>query len=190
VGVGSGTEWAPAWDWLLRRLNEQRDTLVQVVPGGVMLAGPCGLLPVARAAAPDLWNYQSIVIDGPAAALPSPAGDLVLTPPVPNGDEQAFAEWALQEPVRPSPDVLPALQEVAAKLQAGRGDDAARLAAGALDRAKSPDDAALAEASLARALALKGDAVGSIGHAEHALSLGRPLGQATGVAPRHRCQLR
>ena len=138
VGVGNPKEWFPAWDWFLRRLNEQRDTLVEVVPGGVVLAGSEGLLPVARAAAPDLWNYLSVTIDGTALAQP---GGFLATPPVqPEGDrdEVAFARWALEEPVQPSPDLRPVLQEVAAQLQAGRGGAATRLAAGAVDRAVPP----------------------------------------------------
>ncbi|MDQ6725494.1 MAG: hypothetical protein M3066_04925 [Actinomycetota bacterium] len=35
-------DWLASWDWFLRRLNEQRDNLTRVVPGGLMLAGPDG----------------------------------------------------------------------------------------------------------------------------------------------------
>ncbi|MGH8907079.1 MAG: hypothetical protein ACRD0K_11295 [Egibacteraceae bacterium] len=61
-GLGDVESWLSWWEPLLRRLNEQRETLRQALPCGLVLAGPSGLLPIARDTAPDLWSYRSMLL--------------------------------------------------------------------------------------------------------------------------------
>ncbi|MBL8615090.1 MAG: hypothetical protein JNM72_05700 [Deltaproteobacteria bacterium] len=52
-----------AWRELHMRLNERRHFLMQNNPGGVIFAGPAGLLGATRAAAPDLWTVRSVAVE-------------------------------------------------------------------------------------------------------------------------------
>lgn len=89
---------------------------------------------------------------------------------------------ALATAVEPSSDLRPLLAGVATELQAGRGAPTVGLALEALEQATSDEDRALAEAWLARALELKGDATAAQGHAELALEAGTPIGVEATVA--------
>ena len=180
VATGARQEWGPEWDWLLRRLNEHRDTLEKVVPGGVLFVAPGGLMALAREAAPDLWDYRALVISRddrtrPGTA-PARAHSTDRAPADQGPDLDAFVERALAPPDEPSPALLPVVRRLAAEVQAGRGAEAVDLAMQALDGATSAAERGLAEAWLAQALAVKGDAVAAEDHAQRALAAGVPFG--------------
>jgi len=165
VGTGSDREWPAAWDWLLRRLNEQRDTLVGAVPAGLVLVLPASLRPTARDVAPDLWRYRSMVADVDHVA----AGHVVADERAGEEPEAGAGVAGADRPaiertdllavvgVEPSPSLRPTLARVVTELQAGRGEEAYDLAVRAIDLAATDDDRSLAGGWLALVLEGKGD---------------------------------
>jgi tetratricopeptide (TPR) repeat protein len=72
--------WTSAWDSLLLRANERRDTLRSRFEGGLVFAAPPAIKPRAREAAPDLWSVRSIVIEIEPVPIEAPASALSRSP--------------------------------------------------------------------------------------------------------------
>jgi tetratricopeptide (TPR) repeat protein len=104
--------WTEAWDWLLMRANERRQSLLQHVRGGLVLAMPRSGKARAREAAPDLWSVRAIVLE-PDAEAPASAPSALL--PLLAWDGEGFALVTADDPA-----AIAALREAAA----ARGLDA------------------------------------------------------------------
>lgn len=186
VGVsGEPGPWSPAWARFLRRLNERRDLLRQLVPGGVVLVCPPGVLATARESAPDLWSYRSMVVtvEEPASHVhrrhEEPVAETTrahLPSSVTDADVRWAVEHALEPGVEPSVELRPFLRESTAAGQAAHTADAVTAARRGLEVAATPEDEALAHAWLARAMAGRGDLPSALDHAGRALAARRPLG--------------
>ncbi|WP_327559783.1 tetratricopeptide repeat protein [Actinophytocola sp.] len=181
IGVAGEPEpWRPTWATFLRRLNERRDLLRKLLPAGVILVCPPGLLATVREAAPDLWSYRSLMEVVDAVPMPaSPVDSRRSATPVRDTDEPDLrwaVEHALEPGIEPSEELRPILRRAAAAEQADHTDDAVSAAREALDAAHTPDDRALAHAWLARALARREDLPAAVTHARRSIATCRPLG--------------
>jgi tetratricopeptide (TPR) repeat protein len=178
IGVAGEPEpWRPAWSAFLRRLNERRDLLRQVLPGGLLMVCPPRLLGTVRESAPDLWSYRAMVVEA-TSAIPLPVPAPARTPAPEPAAAYPDLGWlvAAGPDTEPSRTIRPALRRAAAALQANHPADAVAAAQEALETAESAGDRALAHASLARALSARDDPVAAQVHARRALGYRLPLG--------------
>lgn len=176
--------WTAAWEQLLLRLNERRDSLRRHLAGGLVLVAHPIVKPLARDAAPDLWSVRSLVIElRPVVRTEAEGGRRSFS-----ADRESAVSSRrgirLAGATRGSPVRL-LLDEVDAALSDGRSGEAAgkaRRVIELLESGTAPDeDLATALAWLSRAEEAAGDYPAAVEHARRALRARGGVDDALGL---------
>ena len=168
--------WAAAWDWLMMRINEQRDAFRRQLKGALVFAVHPTWKPRVRNAAPDLWSVRSLVLDlagkkartnysSSASSLINEADDSGEY--VPNLHDALAALRRLAAAPSPDPQSLARLHMRAAfaLLAADRTSDAVEQAEQALEMLQNQNVRLRAQALVAAAHVKRADNdVGAVGH--------------------------
>jgi len=188
---GERKPWLQAWNRLLLRLNERRESLRRHLPGtGLVLVAPPAVKRWVREAAPDLWSIRAVVLEPQPARpradeIPASRDHSATENTLPPDDRPTVAERGAPPdnlaPVSSDREIARRLRQAEGLLLQERAEEAAVAALDATTRLRGRPESRLRLSDalwlLARAERASGDPAAAEEHVAQALDLLR--GQET-----------